>query len=45
MPKTTVLANQNEGTLFNSDFARGYVSHGLGAASLTVKKRDKKITT
>jgi len=38
MPQTTVLANQNEGTLFNGDFARGYASHGLGATSLTVKK-------
>jgi len=24
MPQTTVLANQNEGTLFNGNFARGY---------------------
>jgi len=38
MPQATVLANQNKGTLFNSDFARGYASHGLGATSLTVKK-------
>jgi len=46
MPQTTVLANQNKGTLFNGEFARGYASHGLGATSLTVKKRTiKKITT
>jgi len=46
MLKTTALANQNEGTLFNSDFARGYASCGLGATSLTVKKGTiKKITT
>jgi len=46
MPQTTVLANQNKGTLFNGDFARGYASHGLGARPVTVKKRDnKKITT
>jgi len=38
MPQTTALANQNEGTLFNGDFARGYASHGFGATSLTVKK-------
>jgi hypothetical protein len=38
MPQTRALANQNEGTLFNGDFARGYASHGLGATSLTVKK-------
>jgi len=38
MPQTTALANQNKGTLFNGDFARGYASHGLGATSLTVKK-------
>jgi len=38
MLQTTALANQNEGTLFNGDFARGYASHGLGATSLTVKK-------
>jgi len=31
-----------EGTQFNSDFARGYASHGLGATSLTVKKGDNK---
>jgi len=46
MLQTIALANQNEGTLFNSDFARGYASHGLGATSLTVKKGTiKKITT
>jgi len=46
MLQTTVLANQNEDTLFNGDFARGYASHGLGATSLTVKKGTiKKITT
>jgi len=47
MPQATVLSNQNEGTLFNGDFARGYASHGLGATSLTVKKGTiiKKITT
>jgi len=46
MLQTTALANQNEGTLFNSDFARGYASHGFGATSLTVKKGTiKKITT
>jgi len=33
-----VLAKQNEGTLFNGDFAKGYASCGLGATSLTVKK-------
>jgi len=38
MPQTTALANQNKGTLFNSDFARGYASHGLVATSLTAKK-------
>jgi len=46
MPQTTVLANQDKGTVFNGDFARGYASHGLGATSLTVKKGAiKKITT
>jgi len=46
MPQTTALANQNEGTLFNGDFARGFASHSLGATSLTVKKGTiKKITT
>jgi len=46
MQQTTVLANQNQGTLFNGDFARGFVSHGLGATSLPVKKGTiKKITT
>jgi len=47
MPQTAALANQNEGTLFNGDFARGYASHSLVATPLTVKKRDnkKKITT
>jgi len=39
MLQTTVLANQKKGTLFNGDFARGYASHGLGATSLTVKKK------
>jgi hypothetical protein len=34
--QTTALANQNEGTQFNGDIARGYASHGLGATSLTV---------
>jgi len=29
---------QRHPTLFNSEFARGYASHGLGATSLTVKK-------
>jgi len=42
MPQTTELANQNKGTLFNSDFARGYASHGFGATSLTVKKGTMK---
>jgi len=38
--------NNNKGTLFNGDFARGYASHGLGATSLTAKKGTiKKITT
>jgi len=46
MPQTKVLANQNKGTLFSGDFARGYASHGFGATSLTVKKGTiKKITT
>jgi len=35
------VANNNtshyEGTLFNGDFARGYASHGLGAASLAAR--------
>jgi len=38
MPQTTALANQNEVTLLNGDFARGYASHGFGATPLTVKK-------
>jgi len=42
MPQTTALANQNKGTPFNGEFARGYASCGLGATSLTVKKRDNK---
>jgi len=41
MPQTTALTNQNKGTLFNGDFARGCAGHGLGATSLTVQKRDK----
>jgi len=31
MLQTTALANQNEGSLFNGDFARGYASHNEGA--------------
>jgi len=46
MLQTTALASQNEGTLFNIDFARGYASHGLGAICHLVKKGTiKKITT
>jgi len=44
MLQTTVIANQNGGTLFTGDFARGYASHGLGATSLTVKKKRIKKT-
>jgi len=37
MPQTTALANQNEGTLFNGDFARD----GLGATPIQSKKGTK----
>jgi len=43
MPQTTALANQNEGTLFNGDFARGYVCITWFRGHITYsQKRDNK---